>query len=59
MYDMQGKEHFEDWFYQTRNEERPVIHFDKLVSEYHSSIERWLSWAYVAGYKKGLESKDE
>ena len=55
---MQGKEHFEDWFYQTQNEDRPVVHFDKLVSEYHSSIERWLSWAYVAGYKKGLESRD-
>ena len=55
---MQGK--FEDWFYQTQNEDRPVVWFDKLVSEYHSSVERWIRHAYREGYKQGMkDAKDE
>lgn len=56
---MQGKEEFEEWFYQTQNEDRPVVWFDKLVSEYHSSVERWVRDAYCAGYTKGLKVREE
>lgn len=55
---MQGK--FEDWFYQTANEDRPVVWFDKLVSEYHSAVEGWIRHAYSEGYKQGMkDAKDD
>lgn len=54
--DMQDK--FEEWFYQTANEDRPVVWFDKLVSEYHSSVEGWIRHAYSEGYKQAMKDKE-
>ena len=49
------KDKFEEWFYQTANEDRPVVWFDKLVSEYHSSVERWVCDACCEGYKQAMK----
>jgi rubrerythrin len=53
---MQDK--FEEWFYQTANEDRPVVWFDKLVSEYHSSVEGWIRHAYKEGYKQAMKDTE-
>jgi len=46
---------FSDWFYQVGDESKPVVGFDKLMSNHHSQAESWLKAAYRAGYKKAKE----
>ena len=47
---------FSDWFYQTTdNEDKPVVGFDKLMSNHLSQAESWMQAAYRAGYKKAKE----
>jgi len=47
---------FSDWFYQTTDDEdKPVVGFDKLMSNHHSQAESWLKATYRAGYKKAKE----
>lgn len=50
---MTEDKNFSDWFYQTTDgEDKPVVGFDKLMSNHHSQAESWLKAAYRAGYKK-------
>ena len=47
---------FSDWFYQTTdNEDKPVVGFDKLMSNHLSQAESWMQAAYRAGYNKAKE----
>jgi len=52
---MTEDKNFSDWFYQVGDESKPVVGFDKLMSNHHSQAESWLKAAYRAGYKKAKE----
>jgi len=52
---MTKDKNFSDWFYQVGDESKPVVGFDKLMSNHHSQAESWLKAAYRAGYKKAKE----
>lgn len=52
---MNEDKNFSDWFYQVGDESKPVVGFDRLMSNHHSQAESWLKAAYRAGYKKAKE----
>ena len=57
---MKIEENFKDWFYQTHDDEsKPVVGFDRLVSNHYSQMESWMMAAYCAGYNKAMEENDE
>jgi len=52
---MTKDKNFSDWFYQVGDEDKPVVGFDKLMSNHLSQAESWMQAAYRAGYKKAKE----
>ena len=52
---MTEDKNFRDWFYQVGDESKPVVGFDRLMSNHHSQAESWLKAAYRAGYEKAKE----
>jgi len=52
---MTKDKNFSDWFYQVGDEDKPVVGFDKLMSNHLSQAESWMQAAYRAGYNKAKE----
>ena len=52
---MTEDKNFSDWFYQVGDEDKPVVGFDKLMSNHLSQAESWMQTAYRAGYNKAKE----
>ena len=52
---MTKDKNFSDWFYQVGDESKPVVGFDKLMSNHLSQAESWMQAAYRAGYNKAKE----